>query len=257
MRRSSGPRHHCAGQRETDEDEIAPAPETPLESQRKRRLNHDRVQQQREQAPQIARGIQKVRIAGGRMVGRREPLLQHRRGRRQHKEWKTDERHEREEEPGHGVGVTCRCRHEPRPEWKDSARGHEKKRISHGVALRAERGGAMRVAVPGQQGHLEKDHARVPDHRRAAEQRQDHLRHHRLEQKHQKRAEEQRGAKEPDERMRHRALAEADLRRLHDAISRRLQEKIFHGDALKTWGEIDVTTEETAEYCASRGRRRN
>ncbi|HKI19482.1 MAG TPA: hypothetical protein VKA15_16475 [Isosphaeraceae bacterium] len=48
---------------------------TSLHRQAHVRLNHERIGQERQQAAGIARGLQKIRIAGPRMTGERKPRL--------------------------------------------------------------------------------------------------------------------------------------------------------------------------------------
>ena len=60
-------------------------------------------------------------------------------------------------------------------------------------------GGPICVAVSGEERQLEEHHAAVPDHRRATENRQHHLGHHRLRGKRKECAEEERRCEQRDQ----------------------------------------------------------
>ena len=125
------------------------------------------------------------------MIRTREPVLKHRRARRQHEERHADGPRQKEQQPAERIGVrrsdgTC-LDHEGQHECR---RGKHRDLNEH-VMLQAEPTRcAERVAVAGEHHDLEEHDAAVPHHRHAAKDRQHHLGRHRLDQEQQEPAEE-------------------------------------------------------------------
>ena len=67
-----------AGHDQPSQDAVARSPELALRSEPQIRFQQERITEQRDQTSQIARRIEKVRVAGRRMPGLRKPSLQQR-----------------------------------------------------------------------------------------------------------------------------------------------------------------------------------
>ena len=70
-----------------------------LVGERHQRLDRDRIGDQRQEAADIARGIEKIRVLRGRMIGAREPGLQQRPVGREREERQPDRDREQAEQP--------------------------------------------------------------------------------------------------------------------------------------------------------------
>ena len=186
--------------RQEHEHRVADRPDPTLHAQRERRLDRDRIHQQREQAPEIARGVEEVRILRGRMIGLGEPALKHGRRRRQREERQTDRPGEQQEQPADRIAIDGRRRVGTNRERQRQRRQQQHADVHDARSPRPQPlRDAVRVRVAAEQHDLEEQHARVPDHRRPAENRQNALRDHRLDDEHQQRAEEQRRREREDE----------------------------------------------------------
>ena len=94
------------------EQEIAEGPqpclrEPPGISELEPRLDQRGVAQQRQHAPEIARGVEEVGVARRPVTGVREPVLQERRGRAHHEEGQAHREREQDEHAQHGVGLAA------------------------------------------------------------------------------------------------------------------------------------------------------
>jgi hypothetical protein len=135
------------------------------------------------------------RPEGGRMGGCRKPALQQRSAARNDEEGEADlHRQQIEKKKGRigmagGQGVFPQRRRQG-----DQGQQHEQQ-VQSGLAVEAEFfHRQVSVAVAAEQGGLEKDHAGVPDRRRAAIEGQQHLARHRLDGKEQKGAQKKGGS---------------------------------------------------------------
>src|SRR5262249_42797988 len=133
--------------------------------------------------------------------GAGEPLLQQRGGGADDGERQTD-RDEQDGEQAHdGVVAALGDQVLVDGDGKENGEKNDRKKkegnVQNGLLARPEPGNsAVGVGVAGQQQRLEKDHAGVPDRRRAAKQRRDHLADHRLDQEQQQSAAEERQRKD-------------------------------------------------------------
>ena len=128
----------------------------------------------------------------------REPGLHQRARRRQQEIRQADRRREQAEDQPRRVlgaaGLPVRRRDDRQHGERDAAAATVCSRTpARGVSRRTMR---SRIGVAGEQRRLEEDEAGRPDGRRAAEPRQDLLRHHRLDEEQQERADEDRGGVE-------------------------------------------------------------
>ena len=175
-------------------DRIARRPQLRLASQRQQRLDHDRIGDERGERSEIRGGIEHIRVVRLRMAGGREPGLQQRRARRQHRERQPDGEREQADEPGCDVG---RRRHVEamRDADRQGERGHREhaEMRKRADAERNEAHQQMGIDITRQQRGLEEHHRHRPNRRRAAEPRQHHLCEHRLDGEQQQRGQEQRG----------------------------------------------------------------
>ena len=189
------------------EQEIAEGPqpclrEPPGISELEARLDQRGVAQQREHAPEIARGVEEVGVAGGPVTRVREPVLQERRGRAHHEEGQAHREREQDEHAQHGVGLAPGQAARVDAEGQDGERDGEQRQVQDRLPADAEpRRGGVGIGVAAEERGLEEHHARAPDGGRAAEERQDHLAHHRLHHEQERGADEQRGrVEQQDER---------------------------------------------------------
>ena len=88
---------HQRDQRDQHDEQHGPAAR--LLAERGERLHHERIGEQREEAADIARRIEKIRVRGGRMIGAREPGLQQRAVGREREERQPDRHREQAEQP--------------------------------------------------------------------------------------------------------------------------------------------------------------
>ena len=93
------PQQIAAAGDQQDQDDEARRPQPGLRGERDERLDQDRIRQQREEAADIAGGIEEIRIVRGRMVGAREPCLQQRRVGGEREERQPDRDREQAEQP--------------------------------------------------------------------------------------------------------------------------------------------------------------
>jgi hypothetical protein len=126
------------------------------------------------------------------LIGCRKQPLKNRRRRGQHEECRPNRSGQCHEQPQNGITLN-RSGSSVDPERQSRQRQDEQDGIHDTLPLGTQpRAGAVGVRVARQKQHLEEDDAGVPDHWRAAENRQHHFRDHGLDHEHQERAEEKR-----------------------------------------------------------------
>ena len=189
------------------EQEIAESPqpclrEPPGISELQPRLDHHGVAQEREHAPEIARGVEEVGVAGRRVTRVREPALQERRGRAHHEEGQAHREREQDEHAQHGIGLAAGQAARVHAEGQHGEGDGEQREVQDRLPADAEpRRGGVRIGVAAEERGLEEHHARAPDGGRAPEERQDHLAHHRLHHEQERGTHEQCGrVEQQDER---------------------------------------------------------
>jgi len=154
-------------------------PQPCLFPQRPVQLDEQRVAQQRREAADVARRVEKVRVARTRIARGGEPPLQKRRGQRQHEERRAYARQQPHEQPrgrpilprGSGAFVELDGQ-------RGQSREEEREMRPELRAWRKIPRHPMRRRVAREQHCLEEHHAGVPDRRRATELREDQLAHH-------------------------------------------------------------------------------
>ena len=183
------------------EHPVPAGPEPALVPQRQQRFHQRGVSDQRDEAADVARRIEKVRVASGWMVRPRKPVLKNRCARSEHEERQANRTREENQQPGDRSTFGRRDRLALDHKRKHGERQHEERDVQRHLRPGADPGGdAVRVCVSRQQRDLEEDHAGIPDHRRAAKQRQHHLGDHRLNEEQQERADKQRRREQRDHR---------------------------------------------------------
>ncbi len=180
---------------EDDEHAVADGPPGRLLPQPERRLDDQRIGEQRDEAAQVAGRVEKIRVPCALHIRGRIPPLQHGRARREREERQPDRDEQRQEQPGDRM-AQGRVRHPREPDRQHRDREQQHEDVQRCVAPDAESRRAVRIRVAAQQDGLEEDQARVPHRGGAAEQRQHQARDHRLDEEHQKRAQKNRRAEE-------------------------------------------------------------
>ena len=175
------PQQIAAAGDQQDENDESRRPYPGLRGERDERFDQDRIRQQREEAADVAGGVEEVRIARRRMIGAREPCLQQRRVGGEREKGQPDGYREQAEQPQRfafhrGPSPACRDR-QRQPEAGD----HQQAEMDHdrAAAGRVARQ-QMRVAVSCQQRGLEEHHGHRPHARCATESRQHQFGEHRL-----------------------------------------------------------------------------
>ena len=172
-----------------NEDDEPGRPQPGLCAERNERFDQYRVRQQRQEAADIAGGVEEIGIVRGRMVGAREPCLQQRRVGRQCEEGRSDRDREQAEQPEcfalHRRTAPVRRDGQRQPEAGDHQQGEMD---HHRAAAGRKLGQRMGIAVAGEQRSLEEHHGHRPHRRCTAEPRQHQLGEHRLHRKQQCRA---------------------------------------------------------------------
>ena len=196
--RRSAARRRGAEDDQDGEQEIADGPqpglgEPPGISEPEPRLDERGVAEQREHAPEIAGGVEEVGVAGGRVPGVREPVLQERRGRAHHEERQAHRDREQDEHAEHRVGLAAGQAARVHAEGQDGEGDGEQRQVQERLPADAEpRRRGVGIGVAAEERGLEEHHAGAPHRGRAAEERQDHLAHHRLHHEQERGADEQR-----------------------------------------------------------------
>ena len=194
------PHERGAAEQQHDEHGVAPRPQLPLVVERQSRLDQERIRHQPDHAAEVARPVQEVRVAPGRVVRVRQPALQQRGGRGDDEERQADRHREQAEQrqrrvPARGVGGD-----RGHAERQDDRRQEQQDGVKAERAVRAELGrGDVRVQVPEQEHGLEEHERDRPHRRRAAERRQHEARHHRLDREQQHGADQHRQREEGDD----------------------------------------------------------
>ena len=182
----AAPDHQRARDDQRREDQVAQGPEPRLRDgagtgERQPRLDEHRIAQQREQAAEIARRIEEVRVAGGAVARVREPVLEHRRGGAHHEEGQAHRRREEDQHVERRCALAAPEEAEVEAQRQHGERQREQRDVQDGLARGAEpRAARVGVRVAGEERGLEEHHAGAPHRRGAAEERQDHLAGHRL-----------------------------------------------------------------------------
>ncbi len=100
LERAAGPPQQHPADRDQDDQQIEQnRPDAGLLAELAERLDHERIAQQRQEAADIARRVEEVRVLGRRMIGAREPGLQQRRVGREREERQPDRNREQPEQP--------------------------------------------------------------------------------------------------------------------------------------------------------------
>ncbi len=165
------------------------------------RLDHERIAEQRQDAADIARGIEEIRILGAGMVAAGKPRLQQRRVGGKRKERQADRDREQPEQP---QGFTLGGR--TSPAGGDGERQGERRRGHHGDVderrdpCRHVAREQMGIGIAEQQRGLEEHDGHRPHRGRPAELRQHHLGEHRLHREQERGAEENRGCEDGEQR---------------------------------------------------------
>src|ERR1019366_8869496 len=141
--------------------------------------------EQRQQAAEVAHGIQEVRIARGRVPAVAEPLLQKRGARGNHEERNADDQGQQSERVNDGIGARRRGPLVNLGVNRKKQHGHdgqsEEAAMQHQLMPKLEfSADPMRVGIAEQQYGLEEHHASVPDLRRATQFRQNQFANQRL-----------------------------------------------------------------------------
>jgi hypothetical protein len=166
-----------ANREQNNQDNEQQRPGIRLLTEPRERLNEQRIAEQGGEASDIARGIEKIRIARRRMRGAGEPRLQQRRIGRQRKKRQPDRNREKSEQPEFRA-----LRRRPAPsarhaEWQHERGGDhdqqvDKNRRTAGQIARQQ----VRIEITREQCRLKEDKRNGPDGRSAAQRRQHDLR---------------------------------------------------------------------------------
>ena len=184
---------HAASGDQHDQREEAGRPHARLVAEPGERLDQERIGDERKEAPDVARRVEEIWVAGGRMAGAREPCLQQRTVGGQREERQSDRDREQPEQP-----QRLALRGRPAPAASDRQRqrkgrdDHERHMDDDRQAARQMTGQEVRIGIAGEQRGLEEHHGHRPHLRRAAEARQHHLGEQRLHRKQQGGREEDR-----------------------------------------------------------------
>jgi len=171
-------------QREADKDAVPGSPPARLIVQGEAWLDQYGVGQEGEHAAQVAARVQQIGVVRPMTRGVREPSLKQRCCRRQYDEGQSDRACQSGDQPGHRIRAGS-VRTGPDRERQERDRQEKHDRVHSRPLPAGLRGDEPRIPVARQQHRLEKHDARIPDHRSATGDRQDHPRDHRLDQKHQ------------------------------------------------------------------------
>ena len=166
-------------------------PESRLRGKRQVGFHHERIAQQRQQAPRVPGRVEEIRILSTRMGRVGEPAL-HRRSRRgKHHERRPTDHETCEERPPHGVAADGRLPCRRQRDRQGEHHGQQQGQLQCDMPGRSQTTQAhMRQGVSQHERDLEEHHRGVPDGGRPAQRREQHLRHHGLELEEQERAEE-------------------------------------------------------------------
>ncbi len=147
----------------------------------KSRLDQCRIAEEREHAAEVARGVEEVGIAGGGVTGVGEPLLDEGRGSADHEKGQPHREGEQDEHVEDGIGFAAAQESGIHGEGQDGKGKREQGEMEEHLGAEAEPGRArMGVGIAAEERRLKEDHAGAPHGWGSAEEREDHLAHHRL-----------------------------------------------------------------------------
>ena len=204
--RLRGPFGDCRGSRlaearparggaEHDEQRVRGRPAQGLRACRRPRLEQERISDEREHRCEIR---QREQAIGARArTGAREPRLDQRARRRQQEVGQADRDGEQAQDQPRRVLVAGRLPAAAGNDGQRDQRDDEERDVQPHLRARSEPvHGEIRIRIAGEERRLEEDEARGPDGRRAAEPRENLLRHHGLDEEQQEGADEDRGGVE-------------------------------------------------------------
>jgi hypothetical protein len=138
--------------------------------QSQKRFREQRIAEQTDGAPDVARAVQKVWIGRAEMADARKPSLQQWSRRRQHKAWQADTQGQRGDQPRDRIGVTARWIAHPdcdgqQEEWNQRDREVQSRLRPPRQPLRCD----VSVGISTEQNRLIEDCCGVPYGRSATE----------------------------------------------------------------------------------------
>jgi hypothetical protein len=191
---SAGERSSSAPHQD-DQQAVAAGPDQVLRAQREHRLQQHRIGQQREEAADVGRGVEEIRIGAGGMAGAHEPGLQQRVVGGEREERQADRDQEQAEQPervARGRRIAPGGSDRERQGQPRHDQQHQMRHDGNGAVFDLHQ--EVSVGVTGEQQRLEKHHRHRPHRGRAAESWQHHLGEQRLHREQQQRTDEDRGS---------------------------------------------------------------
>ena len=127
-----------ARQHEHGHQQESRSPQPRLFAQRPVQLDEQRIAQQRGEAAEVARGVEKVWVARPVGCGRCEPLLKQRRGERQHEERGADVHEQLQQQPCGGPVLPGRGGAFVQPDGQGGQRGEQEGEVRSHLRARSE-----------------------------------------------------------------------------------------------------------------------